>query len=81
MKFTPIFAGLGQQSSDKPLYSSASSKVLLREEDFEPAEVVRERVIVATGELSQQLKHYQWRNRTEFPIVRVTACQVKLTSG
>jgi hypothetical protein len=37
---------------------------------------VRERVAVAASELGQQLRHYQWRNRTEFPIVRVTACQV-----
>jgi hypothetical protein len=37
MKFTPIFGAGWQPAAQKPLYSSASSKVLLREEDFEPA--------------------------------------------
>jgi hypothetical protein len=80
MKFTPIFAG-GQLASDKTLSSSASSKVLLREGDFDQAEVVRERVLVAAADLGQQLRHYQWRNRTEFPIVRVAAWQVRGSDG
>jgi hypothetical protein len=79
MKFTPIFSG-GPLSGSK-LHSSASSKVLLREGDFDPAEVVRERVLIPAGELPLQQRHYLWRSTTEFPIVRVAAWNVRGSDG
>lgn len=79
MKFTPIFEG-GPLSASR-LHSSASSKVLLREDDFDPAEVVREKVLISAGELPQQQRHYLWRTTTEFPIVRVLAWNVRGSDG
>jgi hypothetical protein len=76
MKFTPIFAAGSEQLMEKSLYSSASTKMILTEHDFEPPEVQRQRVTIPTQQLSRELKNYQWRNKTEFPIVRVTTCQV-----
>lgn len=79
MKFTPIFAG-GPLFNSK-LHSSASSKVLPREGDFDPAEVLREKVLISAGDLPQHQRHYFWRSTTEFPIVRVAAWNVRASDG
>jgi hypothetical protein len=61
---------------DKPLTASTSTKLIPHEQDTSDLKQKKTQLVIPSLQLEQELKHYEWRIKTEFPIIKIHDCYV-----